>query len=631
MSEIESGPQSTPSPIVENSISLVPKMPLSAENEKLLADSWALATLNGSAPYLARNDLGAFGTAATASGALYVPMRDASGELKNIQRLVAPDDTGKTNGPENTFLLKDQSIDGLHHIIGSIQPDTPIVLSADYADAAAIHQSTGLPVVVTFSDDNTPSVAQQFLAKALASNSKLVLHVKALDEAQAPDTRFTELEATPGVVLMIVEGEQKVEVGQKIEGEQQVEGVEDFTGKSLAELMQKFGGKVVKSLIDEALASSPELETSAIENIKSKDLQVGGDGEETLLKLKSQYLVAENKFYLRDNTKTLAFEDTGKAVTTVLESPEVIRSMLELSMAKGWREVKLNGSNTFKRRAWIEAQLLGIKTQRYTPDDFDKNELAQRQATALGDAAKNNSIEQVLAPAVTVSSDSLAEQTIAPDNELALRYGSRLAKELQKALARQGHSTDSDDTNDALDYVAGLAMSPRAFVGKLLDHGPAPYEFKELGTPNYFVNIETPFGVKTVWGVDIPRALSECQGSSIKRGDDILLAFQGSKPVTVVNELTGEKVLTHRNSWYADKVADLPAVARRTENKPTYTSPPSGVLTTSGKDAKEQMLAGVLMQKGAPPDAINKALTATANAPRPAAAPSPATSFKPTV
>jgi hypothetical protein len=349
-----------------------------------------------------------------------------------------------------------------------------------------------------------------------------------------------------------------------------------------------------------------------------------------LLKLKSQYLLAENKFYFRDNTKTLAFEDAGKKVTTDHESPEVIRSMLELSKAKGWSEVKLNGTDTFKRRAWVEAELLGVKTQGYMPDDFDRNELAQRQATATQDGPQKNSIIQAIAPAVSTSIEAPADAPEAPANELASRYGTRLAKELQKALARQGHDAGSEETNQALDHVAGLATSPRAFVGKLLDHGPAPYEFKENGTPNYFVKIETPYGEKTVWGVDIPRALSSGQGSPITTGDDILLAFQGSKPVTVHNELTGETIQSHRNTWYADKVSDLPSVARSSSDKPTYTtaaaetkfSPPS-------TDSKQQMLAGVLAQKGAPRDAINKALAATAAISK--SAPTLPTMFKPSV
>ena len=81
MSDIETSPQTTPP---------------SAESKKLLADAWELATPNGSSPYLALKGVGAFGTASSPSGALYVPMRDLSGELKNLQRLEAPDADGKT-------------------------------------------------------------------------------------------------------------------------------------------------------------------------------------------------------------------------------------------------------------------------------------------------------------------------------------------------------------------------------------------------------------------------------------------------------------------------------------------------------------------------------------------------------
>lgn len=719
MSDLEIGTLIPPGPADTSGVTRPKSPPLSAESNKLLADTWTLATPNGPSPYLVFKGVGTFGTASTPSGALYVPMRDQSGELKNLQRLEAPDASGKTKGPENSLLIKDSAIDGLHHVIGDVQPGKPIVFSADYADAAAIHQSTGLPTVVTFSDANTPAVVDQYLDKAISSNSKLVLHVKHQDGAQPSETLYVALAASPNVQLLVAGGTQKIE------------GFEGFSGKSLSELMQQFGGKAVKSLVDEALirtqqpdsnptptsgtgpsaidpkvswtgpwqksddglsavrqvvgqvapdsgylagfqklnrgvetkpqwedelfpkfpeaelrskllanrameaeAAKPaqQAETGTVEKIKGDDLQMASDVDGTLLKLKSQYLLAENKFYFRDNTKTLAFEDAGKKVKTEHESPEVIRSMIELSKSKGWSEVKLTGTDTFKRRAWVEAELLEIKTQGYTPDDFDRNELKQRQATALADAPQKNTVEQVVSPSVTAATETPADLAGATPNELASRYGTRLAKELQNALAGHGHAPESDDTNQALDYVAGLATSPRVFVGKLLDHGPAPYEFKEKGTPNYFVKIETQYGEKTVWGVDIPRALAEGKGSTITTGDDILLAFQGSKPVSVHNELTGETVQSHRNTWYADKVADLPAVARSADDKPTYsTTPRDSKPRNTGADAKQQMLASVLQQKGAPQDAINKALAATTAIPRPVATSTAPTTFKPSV
>lgn len=727
MSDAKVNGKPTNSQVADGGFSRAKNGDISSESKKLLTDVWSLATPNGSSSYLASKGVGAFGTASSPAGALYVPLRNASGELRNLQRLEAPDVNGSTVGPQNSYLIKDEPLDGLQHVIGAIEPGKPIVFSADYAEAAAIHQSTGLPVVVTFADENTASVVNQYIDKAIQTNSKLVVHVKHFDGDPDLEDPFIDFMAVPNVAMLEAGGTQKIE------------GFEGFTGKSLAELMQQFGGKAVKSLVDEAAtrittvtpivepqpapganqtpaadvinadvktvwqgpwqqsedglsavrqvvgqvspetghlaghqkmnrgveaqpqwedenfpkfpeaelrskllairaqevsaAAPTQAEPGTIEKVKGDDLQMASDVDDTLLKLKSQYLLAENKFYFRDNTKTLAFEDAGKKVATDHETPEVIRSMMELSKSKGWSEVKLNGTDTFKRRAWVEAEMLGLKTTGYTPDDFDRNELAQRRATAEADAAPRNSVTKVENPSVQATQ---AEQPQSQDpsggeaGELAARYGTRLANDLKKALARKGYATDSADVNDALDYAAGLATSPRVFVGKLIDHGPAPYEFKEKATANYFVKMETPYGEKTVWGVDIPRALAETKGTVISKGDEILLAFQGSKAVTVTNELTGEVVHTHRNTWYADKVAELPTIARAAVEKPVYSTIQSEAKPQTALDPKQQMLASVLQSKGAPLAAINQALAAATSTPKPMPT-TPLSTFKPAV
>ena len=364
---------------------------------------------------------------------------------------------------------------------------------------------------------------------------------------------------------------------------------------------------------------------SSIEKIQADDLPLASTVDEALNKLKSQYLLAENKFYFRDNTKTLAFQDAGKTISSDLDSPQIIRSMLELSASKGWSAIKLNGTDVFKRRAWVEAQTMGLKTQGYEPDDFDRNELAQRLATQAIDSSLRNTITPVEAPSLN-QQNSPADQTTnakagnpqpsasdEPQNDLAQRYGTRLARDLQKALSRKGFDPSSSQTGDALDYVAGLATSPRVFVGKLIDHGVAPYEFNEKATSSYYAKLQTEYGEKTIWGVDIPRALSTSGGAEITKGDEILLAFQGSKPVSVYNELTGETVQTHRNTWYAEKVGDLPAIAQAKSERPTYSTFGDGAPKTdlTQLNGKQAMLAGVLQSKGAPDAVIQKALTAS--------------------
>lgn len=62
--------------------------------------------------------------------------------------------------------------------------------------------------------------------------------------------------------------------------------------------------------------------------------------------------------------------------------------------------------------------------------------------------------------------------------------------------------------------------------GQLLDHGTAPYEFKEENKQSYFIKIKQPNQkVRTVWGAGLSSALEKSQA---QRGDDINLTRNDS-------------------------------------------------------------------------------------------------------
>jgi hypothetical protein len=355
----------------------------------------------------------------------------------------------------------------------------------------------------------------------------------------------------------------------------------------------------------------------SIEGLESVPVKIS-DVDAALARLKLQYLLAGDKYYLRDDNKTLAFEDTGKRLVTAFDSAEIVRSMVDLSKAKGWSAIKATGSDTFRRKVWLEASLVGLTTQGYTPDAFDLDALQKRRSVQAADLsdAQVNAISQASAVAVDVPNpQSQSTQPVAGQgvqevqgsaNDLAKRYGSRLAKEVSQALADAGIAPGTREAIASLSYIAELAASPRSFVGKLLEHGPAPYEFKDGATASYFAKLQTQAGTKTVWGVDIPRALTESVGERVQVGDQVLLAFQGSKPVTVKDELTGEQISTHRNTWYTEKISELPSVAARSADKPSYStiaSAPSDS-TSSAPTSRERVLMDVLQSKGAPDSAI---------------------------
>lgn len=96
------------------------------------------------------------------------------------------------------------------------------------------------------------------------------------------------------------------------------------------------------------------------------------------------------------------------------------------------------------------------------------------------------------------------------------------------------------------------------YAGRVIEYGEAPYQFDDKNAPNYFLKLHAPSGEKTVWSVDLKRALEE---SSIKVGDSIALEQRGVTPVSVVvtdRDADSKPVASHeevvkRNSRYAVK------------------------------------------------------------------------------
>ena len=103
---------------------------------------------------------------------------------------------------------------------------------------------------------------------------------------------------------------------------------------------------------------------------------------------------------------------------------------------------------------------------------------------------------------------------------------------------------------------------PRASMttGVLLESGSAPYKFDPNEKQSFYVKVRTDKGDRTVWGVDLERALAESK-TDVKPGDQVTIENQGSKPVTVTTavrndagQVVGEKAInTHRNAWVVEK------------------------------------------------------------------------------
>ena len=80
-----------------------------------------------------------------------------------------------------------------------------------------------------------------------------------------------------------------------------------------------------------------------------------------------------------DEQVNIAFEDRKDSLNTSRQDEKTINAMLDLASSKGWTAIKLKGTEEFKQKAWLEAQLRGIETKGYKPTERDLATLQSKQ------------------------------------------------------------------------------------------------------------------------------------------------------------------------------------------------------------------------------------------------------------
>lgn len=107
--------------------------------------------------------------------------------------------------------------------------------------------------------------------------------------------------------------------------------------------------------------------------------------------ISDKYEAVDNKF-VNKNTKELAFEDQGnKLIVKSKENGEAVaHDLVTIAKARGWDEIKVAGTEEFRRKVWQEAAGQGIKVRGYSPS---KSEEAGMQAL-LEKEAKEKAREQ---------------------------------------------------------------------------------------------------------------------------------------------------------------------------------------------------------------------------------------------
>jgi hypothetical protein len=132
----------------------------------------------------------------------------------------------------------------------------------------------------------------------------------------------------------------------------------------------------------------------------------------------------------------IAFTDHGKRLSTQHDDPEVVRGMVDLAQAKGWREIAVAGTPEFQRATWLQGTLRGIHVAGYSPSAQDQERLktarAQHQPVPVVPQEKpDNSINAATAPQPVHGASS-------PSREQWMQMTRSVMKE-------QGYSTEEID------------------------------------------------------------------------------------------------------------------------------------------------------------------------------------------
>lgn len=142
-------------------------------------------------------------------------------------------------------------------------------------------------------------------------------------------------------------------------------------------------------------------------------------------------------YYDKTNPSSIAFEDRNTSLNTANSDEKTVNAMLDMAQAKGWKSIKLKGTEEFKRQMWLEAQLRGIETKGYKPKEEDLVAFKVKQAERT-----KNEIEQDMA-----SEKDMVINIPEPDKEQAPAEPTAEAQEQGRETERE-LNTELDTGNE---------------------------------------------------------------------------------------------------------------------------------------------------------------------------------------
>ncbi|WP_409409291.1 LPD7 domain-containing protein [Acidithiobacillus ferriphilus] len=256
---------------------------------------------------------------------------------------------------------------------------------------------------------------------------------------------------------------------------------------------------------------------------------------------------ADSVHYHRKSDGTELFEDKGSRIEMKETSSKSIETALLLAQER------------FKK---------GTPLTITGDEQFQQD--AARIAGRLGIPIKNKDLMEVWQQSRDKAAMGIAEDE--PDITPSNGFSGKEAVQERAAPAQDKAVPDVGNVPDAEHVAPSTSVEPvvdKDAPRKLLDHGAAPYQFKEGNTKSYYVKTQDAYGKEHVtWGVGLEKAMED---SAASKGDLIRLKHVGKELVTIpVMDKDGNPVMhdngtpktqtTNRNSFTID-VANRPLKA----------------------------------------------------------------------
>lgn len=172
--------------------------------------------------------------------------------------------------------------------------------------------------------------------------------------------------------------------------------------------------------------------------------------------VEDKYVRVGTKYYHPHNTKLVAFEDKGNKLETRSNSEQIAGAMVTIARARGWDEIRVSGSETFRRQVWLEAATHGMQVKGYKPSAADKAELAKR-----GKQLDVNRVEP---------DSDIREHAHQPNDVSPPTATLRKTRTLQQRTADGTTDEPSDQQPTSEDRQRGKAFAKKSAAEVIADH-----------------------------------------------------------------------------------------------------------------------------------------------------------------